>query len=541
MVLGKKSRRRSFAVALILACVAAVLTGTTATATVVWAPCEGAPVTPPRECAVVQVPLDYANPARGTTLLHVARVRASSPNPVERLGTLLVLPGGPPSAGASFVGYNPNLTRSVAPAIQAAYDLVGIEQIGGWDGTPCISGDPLKQYWETNRIPKTSAQLHHVMGQEVGFNQGCTSPSNALVPFMNTARSIRDIETVRQALGIDTYNLLGFSYGTALGHGYAAQYPNRVRRMVLDSVLDRSMPDPVQSTENNMAFDRSWPLFKQWCQADAACSLRGQDLDKLFDNALAVAKTTGMPAPRNPFGGRPLNDWELTLAVEALTASGEATRLWAALVLKDAAAGDGSHAQFIYDLLTGRRLDGSYVGGDGTRRAIGCNDSIWGQLFKKPEDVQEWAQLQTAPFVAPRYGVASVYQGVAQCYGWPLPPVSPQPRWQPVPASVSALLLNADNDASTPLVWAKRVQLQVSGARLVVVTGATHLQLSHSRCAMAHATHYLTTGSLPAEGSRCTYDPDLIPPQLPPDLGMTVMAGNASWQSPEVLATRPIR
>lgn len=486
-------------------------------AAVQWAPCEGAPTTPLRECAVVQVPLDYANPSLGMTPLHIARMKASDPDVTRHQGTLFFVPGGPPSAGVNYVGYTSNMSRWIAPEIQAAYDVVGIQQIGSWNGTPCISGEPLKQYWETNHLPKTTAELHTVMGMEKTFNDGCTKPENHLVPYMNTARSVRDMETVRQMLGADKVSLMSYSYGTALTHAYMSKYPNRVYRAVMDSVLDRSQPDPIQSTENNIAWDKSWQLFKEWCRSSSDCPLKGQDVDQVFDEALRVARTAGIPAPRNPFGDRPLNDWELTLAVQALTGAGEATRIWAATILKDAAAGDGSQAKYIYDLLTGRRLDGTYVGGDGTRRAYACNDTIWSQIFRRPEDVRSWAQA--TQLVAPRYGAASVYQGVAQCYGWSLKPVSPQPHYEPVPAGVGGLLINATNDASTPLFWAKRVQKQIPGSKLVTVSGASHLQSIKSRCAMAYAKNYLVSGMLPSDGAACSYDPDLNPPQLPPDLG----------------------
>jgi pimeloyl-ACP methyl ester carboxylesterase len=504
-----------------------------------WAPCEGAPTTPIRECAVIQVPLDYANPSKGTTDLHIARVLSTNSDPTKYKGSLLVLTGGPPSAGVDFVGYANDLNRSVAPEVRASYDLIGIQQLGSWDGVPCLSDQPLKNYWETNHLPKNTTELNKVTGLEKQFNQGCANPSNALVPYMNTQRSIRDMETVRQALSVDKLNLLAYSYGTALAHGYMSQYPSHVGRAVLDSVVDRSQTDQTHDKENNVAYDKSWQIFKDWCQADTACTLHGQNLDQVFDKTLATARTTGIPAPRNPFGNRPLNDWELTVGVEALTGAGEGTRIWASTILSDAATGDGSQAEYLYDLLTGRRDDGSYVGGDGTRRTYTCNDSTWSQIFRTPQDVQNWSNATQQ--VAPRYGAASVFQGVAQCYGWPFKPASPMPRNEPVANSNGALLINADNDASTPLIWAKRVQAQIPNSRMVVVKGATHLQIPHSRCAAAYSTAYLLKGTLPKDGVACTYDADLNPPQLPPDLGPLPMrkplkAPVSQKISPELLA-----
>lgn len=496
---------------------------------IVWSPCQGAPVTPVRECAVIAVPRDYNDPSKGIADLQLARIKASNSDPSTHQGTLFFVPGGPPSAGVNYVGYTANIDRWISPEVRAVYDIVGIQQLGSWDGTPCISGEAVTRYWETNHLPKTTEQLHAVMGLEKEYNDGCTRPENQLVPYMNTARSIRDMDIVRQALGVDKISLFSYSYGTALTHGYMSQYPSHVKRAVLDSVLDRSMPDPISGTENIVAWEKSWQRFKDWCQADSTCVLKGQDIDQAFNTALSAARTTGIPAPRNPFGNRPVNDWQFLITIQSLVGAGEATRLWAATLLKDAANGDGSQVGFMYDLLTGRRPDGTNVGGDGTRRAYSCNDTIWSRVFKKPEDVKSW--VQATELVAPRFGAVGVYQGVAQCYKWSLPPVSPQPRYEPVPEGVSAVLINAKNDAATPLEWAKRVQKQIPGSTLVVVDGASHLQSIKSRCAMQYAREYLVNGVLPGQGATCSYDADLLPPQLPPDLGSAPMSTSTAGTS----------
>ena len=55
---------------------------------------------------------------------------------------------------------------------------------------------------------------------------------------VGTASAARDMDAVRQALGEDQINYLGYSYGTELGAAYVDRYPNRVRAMVLDGAID---------------------------------------------------------------------------------------------------------------------------------------------------------------------------------------------------------------------------------------------------------------------------------------------------------------
>jgi pimeloyl-ACP methyl ester carboxylesterase len=55
---------------------------------------------------------------------------------------------------------------------------------------------------------------------------------------MSTADVARDMDRMREAMGDDTINFLGFSYGSELGQTYANMFPDRVRSMVIDGVID---------------------------------------------------------------------------------------------------------------------------------------------------------------------------------------------------------------------------------------------------------------------------------------------------------------
>src|SRR5439155_10610250 len=48
---------------------------------------------------------------------------------------------------------------------------------------------------------------------------------------------VADMESLRQALGVDRWTLDGISYGTYVGERYALAHPGRVRKLVLDSVV----------------------------------------------------------------------------------------------------------------------------------------------------------------------------------------------------------------------------------------------------------------------------------------------------------------
>ena len=67
-----------------------------------------------------------------------------------------------------------------------------------------------------------------------------------LLANLGTESVAKDMDRLREALGDDKLNYVGFSYGTLLGAQYAELFPDRVRAMVLDGAVDPAV-DPLQA------------------------------------------------------------------------------------------------------------------------------------------------------------------------------------------------------------------------------------------------------------------------------------------------------
>ncbi|MEM7128070.1 MAG: alpha/beta fold hydrolase [Chloroflexota bacterium] len=84
----------------------------------------------------------------------------------------------------------------------------------------------------------------------------------------NSAASAADVEDLRVALGIETWNLFGISYGTRLALTVMRDYPTGVRSVVLDSVyplnVDAYTVSPQTQADAILALLRA-------CQADVDC------------------------------------------------------------------------------------------------------------------------------------------------------------------------------------------------------------------------------------------------------------------------------
>lgn len=478
-----------------------------------WQPCPDSPF-PNRDCGTLTVPLDYANLAAGTIDLPVARARATG----SKVGTLVYNPGGPGQGATDTLGYDV-LDVSFTPLLQSRFDIVGFDPRGVSEGIRCMDPGLQETYWETNLIPRTSAERNNRVSLEQQVNQGCLANNDPLVRHVDSASTVRDLEQLRRALGLDKINYMGRSYGTFLGYRYAKLYPGRLRAMVLDAAIDRSVPDLAAFLENAASSDKMWTQYKAWCKVGSnPCKMRGRDIDAVFDQTLAQARVNPLPAPRAPISQQPVNDWILTFVAQLFASFGDITFNSLDQLVYEASLGDGSLARYFYDYSTGV-IDpsGNRAPDNETNRAINCLDLRWSQTLQTPTDLQ--MLLLQAKSVAPRFGEASVGGGPAICIGYPLPPIEPTPLPVFLTGVPPIVVIGATLDASTPYIWSQRIATLIQGSRLITRTGFGHVSYDKSRCVQQKVDAYLINLTAPANGTACPTDPDLYPPQplqLPP-------------------------
>src|SRR5690606_19112536 len=90
--------------------------------------------------------------------------------------------------------------------------------------------DPVEVELQRN-VDATQACRDRLVGEGIDLND------------YNTHASVNDMEALRVAMGIDTWNVQGGSYGTRIGLAYARQHPDPIRALVLDSVYPPQVGD----------------------------------------------------------------------------------------------------------------------------------------------------------------------------------------------------------------------------------------------------------------------------------------------------------
>ena len=387
------------------------------------AACPGAPGF---TCTTLAVPLDHAGRAKGELRLAYAVQDGDAPR-----GVLVFLTGGPGQPGAPYVS---RISSRLAAAFEG-YRLVMFDQRGTGAAGALQCPVLQRQMGSTDlAVPTKSAVT------------SCAASIGAKRRYFNTAQTVEDLEALRRALGVGKLTLDGVSYGTFVAERYALAHPDRVARLVLDSV--------VRDDGAGLALDV--PNMRRAGIVLGATTAR--------DLAKVVARRRNGPELLNAL---------VTMSVADPTYPGVASALAAAAHGRDAdlnallvrwQADHGTPAEALSQGLHASTLCGEIPmpwGGSATPTAKRAPALARAVVRLTPK--------QLSPFDR---ATASGNGLVRTCLWWPPTPAAPRPAARAF-TSVPVLLLAGDRDLSTPLPWAQYEARRTRG-ELVVVRGAGH-------------------------------------------------------------------
>ncbi|NHB75994.1 alpha/beta fold hydrolase [Rhodobacter calidifons] len=185
-------------------------------------------------CTTLTVPLDHwANDPDRTLDITFALSFASG----ESRGILFYFVGGP---GGSGLASTDSYLAAFDPSLAESMDIVFVDQrgTGAVHGLACPTAQA-----RFDIAPVSIDDPEGVLETAGRFVTDCTAELDAdwLLPFVNTDQAIRDSEALRQALGGPKVWLYGESYGTQLVQAYATQFPQAVRGVILDGVVDLTL------------------------------------------------------------------------------------------------------------------------------------------------------------------------------------------------------------------------------------------------------------------------------------------------------------
>lgn len=240
---------------------------------VAWEPCSDSAS---HQCATIEVPVDYAKPTGDTFELALRKVPALEPS--ERIGSLLINPGGP---GGSGVQYAQFASLVFSKDLRSAYDIVGFDPrgIGDSDAVSCLTDADMDALFAADPTPDTADERSRLVAAWEGATGRCASRGGERALHMSSTEVARDLDVMRALVGDAKLNYFGVSYGTFLGALYADLFPQRVGRFVLDSAVSPNQTDLQKLQYDAQGFESSIAAFIDWCVKQDSCAL-GTDPSK---------------------------------------------------------------------------------------------------------------------------------------------------------------------------------------------------------------------------------------------------------------------
>ncbi|HEY1420650.1 MAG TPA: alpha/beta hydrolase [Candidatus Dormibacteraeota bacterium] len=441
------------------------------------------------QCATLQVPLDYSHPTART--IGLALIRKPASVTASRIGSLVLNFGGPGESGVSDLqAFADSMTE-----INKRFDLVSWDTRGVGASSPmhCLSGPAEDSYLAIDGVLDDPQEKQAAIQADRDFASACQQSNGDTLPFMDTPSTARDLDMIRAAVRDDKLTYLGFSYGTYIGQNYAHLFPNHVRALSLDGVVDPS----VAANDSNLAqiqgFQTNLDAFLANCRASTTCTYgRSGDPGAKLTALMNRLDTTPMAV-----GNRQLTR---TLAMTGLAAALYDQGSWPLLdqALTAVSSGDGRILMYLADSYNGRNADGTY-----SSLFNGAFDSTYCLDWPVPLDIAAYDQLaQAYAKASPLFGPESQYSNL-QCAYWPVKPTS---HTGPIPVSGTPpiLLVGGTNDPATPYVNSQSVNHQIDGSILLTRKGNGHVSYFASACSMAAENSYLNNLTLPAAGTVCT-------------------------------------
>ena len=449
--------------------------------TITWGECENAALkTRKAECGFLAVPLDHAAPAGPKIQLAVSRIKHSVPDR-DYQGVMLVNPGGPGGSGLPL----PVLGDLVPDKAGAAYDWIGLDPRGVGSSKPALTCDP--KYAGYNRppyVPSTRAIEKAWLARAKGYAAACAKNGGALLDHLRTTDTVRDLERLRIALGVEQINFYGFSYGTYLAQVYATRHPDRVRRMVLDGNVNPGRVWYDANLDQDLAFDRNIKIYFRWLADHDDVYHLGRTAKKV--EKLFYAEQAKLA--RKPAGGV-LGPDELT---DVFLQAGYYVFGWETVASAFASwvnDDDPAALRKLYD--DNNTQEPGSDNGYAIYLGVQCTDARWPASWQRWQ-TDNWRVHRRAPFET--WGNAWYNAPCRDWAGEPGKPVAVDGSKAP-----PLLLISETLDAATPFSGSLEVRKRFPRSALIEgVGGTTHAgSLFGNRCVDHAVADYLATGALP--------------------------------------------
>ena len=416
-------------------------------------------------CGNLIVPEDRSNPTGRQIRLNIAIVPAIKREPEP--DALFLLAGGP---GQSAVETFPAMITLLSN-IHQDRDIVLVDQRGTGESNPlqCLG-------------PEDEALTDE---QALAKLKSCPEHLDADLRFYTTEIAMTDLDEIREALGYDLVNIYGASYGSRAALTYLRMFPQHVRTVTLDAVVNPEFIMFMDAAEDGQS---ALEHFFARCESDEDCKTTFPNLRIEFDGLLArLDETPAEITFPHPLTNKPI---ELTVTHRVVTNMIFNTLYVPELVATLPLSIHEAFANENYVPLISQALlvnAGLY---DGMFYAVTCTEDA--PMISLSEAVRRSEHSVFGDYTL---------DFVAVCDNWQKGVVSSEFR-KPVVSNVPTLILSGEADPITPPWHAEKVAQYLTNDLHLVFSNMGHGNLAN-RCSSNLFKDFIENASIEGLDTTC--------------------------------------
>lgn len=453
------------------------------------------------ECGFLVVPMNHQQPDYRAVHIAVAILKShtqpAKPDPV------VYLSGGPGEQSVSDAAYFAQF-----PYLQDR-DLILLDPRGVGLSEPNLACPEVENQIKLFMSKKlTATKITKYLATLSDCHQRLTTEVVDDLSFFNTQQNATDLETLRQVLNIQQWNLLGVSYGTRWALTMMRDYPQAIRSVILDS------PVPLQvDLDSNTApyILRSFDVLFNACEQDATCQTASPNLKQRFIDLVTRLNQAPEILHLNNFLGQQGNLPNLMLTGDVVIIFLKNALYQKQLIpflplfINIIEQGQANLlAEFIATLVI-LQLNQDII-----------NSGVHYSTLCREETAFNTENTQTETdndFLNHLIGMNVIIgDNRSHCADWPSG-VADAIENQPVQSDIPTVILTGEYDAVTPPVLGQILQQDLSQSHLFTLPGVAHYSVMTDLCALSISVDFLNQPDAETIPASACVD-DLTPPQF---------------------------
>ena len=439
------------------------------------------------QCGYLTVPENRAKPGGRRIRIFVMRAPAVSAPP--KRDPVVYLSGGPGGAGSFEVAF------MVKHGLNADREVIFVDQRGTHRADPRLGCPGWEQFiYDAVSLPFAAESTTAADAAAIKECRDQLAATGVDLAAYNSTENAADIADLRRALGIDSWNVYGVSYGSRLALIVLRDHPQGIRSVVLDSVS----PPTVNIVETWWSAPASsFKAIFAACAAQPACANAYPNLEADFTATVnRLDQTPAVTQVKDGSGALvTVNIDGFSFAYTIIMASERGDASGVPKMIADMARGDSGTVAAAYLALRGPP-EFVGLGGMGLAITVFCAESA-----NLTTEAATLAKAKAAlPGFPDRVLRVQPKQGrmFTECPIWNVGRADPAVSARIV-SDVPVLILEGTFDAATAPEWVDVITPDLKNAQVVSFPFTGHSVLGKSTCAPSIMAAFLDNPTKPVD------------------------------------------